>query len=170
MLERAMRERLADELKAAMRAGDKTRLGTIRLIQAAIQKRDLELGEQAFKRAEAAGGEVASGAGKAQASEEEILGVLQKMVKQRQESIALYEKAARPELAQKEQDEIAVIEDFLPKQLDEAGVAAAVDAAIAATGAAGVKDMGKVMAELRAKHAGRMDFGKASAVVKAKLG
>jgi uncharacterized protein YqeY len=165
-----MRERLADELKAAMRAGDKARLGTIRLIQAAIQKRDLELGEQAFKKAEAAGGEVGAGAGKAQANEEEILGVLQKMVKQRQESIGLYEKAGRAELAQKEKDEIAVIEDFLPKQLDEAGVAAAVDAAIAATGAAGVKDMGKVMAELRAKHAGRMDFGKASAVVKAKLG
>jgi uncharacterized protein YqeY len=92
------------------------------------------------------------------------------MIKQRRESIALYEQGGRQELADQERDEIAVIERFLPRQMDEADTRAAIGAAIAATGAAGVKDMGKVMAELRARHAGQMDFGKASALVKGMLG
>ena len=92
------------------------------------------------------------------------------MVKQRQESLKIYEDAGRMDLAEQERGEIAVITGFLPQQMDEAAVAAAIDAAIAATGAAGIKDMGKVVAALKQAHAGQMDFGKASAIVKAKLG
>ena len=140
-------------LKEAMKAGDKPRLGTIRLMQAALKDKDIE----------------ARGAGRGQASADEILGLLQKMIKQRQESADVYDKGGRPELAAGERAEIAVISAFLPKQMDEAEVKAAIAAAIAATGAASMKDMGKVVAELRAKFAGQMDFGKASGLVKAAL-
>jgi uncharacterized protein YqeY len=166
-----MRDRLSEAMKEAMRAGDKARLSTIRLIQAAIQKRDLELGEAAFKKVEASAGEGAdvAGVGKVKASDDEILSVLQKMIKQRQESIAMYDKAGRAELADVEKAEIAVIQAFLPTQLDEAATAAAVAEVIAATGATSVKDLGKVMAELRARYTGQMDFGTASGLAKSRL-
>lgn len=148
-----MREQFTEEMKAAMRAGDKPRLGTIRLIMAALKDKDIE----------------ARGAGRGQATADEILGTLQKMIKQRQESAEVYDKGGRPELAAGERAEIAVISAFLPKQMDETEVKAAIAAAIATTGAASMKDMGKVVAELRARFAGQMDFGKASGLVKAAL-
>jgi uncharacterized protein YqeY len=149
----AMRERFTTEMKEAMKAGDKRKLGTVRLIQAALKDKDIE----------------ARGAGKGQASDDEILALLQKMIKQRQESIAIYEQNNRPELAQQEREEAEVIASFLPKQMDEAETKAAIEAAIAETGAASMKDMGKVVGALRAKYAGRMDFGKASGLVKEML-
>jgi len=145
-----MRERFMTEMKEAMKAGDKRKLGTVRLIQAALKDKDIE----------------ARGAGKGQATDEEILGLLQKMIKQRQESLAIYEQNNRPELAQQEREEAEVIASFLPKQMDDAETRAAIEAAIAETGAASMKDMGKVVAALRGKYAGRMDFAKASALVK----
>jgi uncharacterized protein YqeY len=148
-----MREQFNASLKDAMKAGDKRRVSTVRLITAALKDRDIE----------------ARGAGKEPLSDEDILGLLQKMVKQRQESQKIYEDNGRPELAAQESEEIAIIMSFMPQQLGEAEVGAAIDAAIAATGAAGMKDMGKVMAALKEKFAGRMDFGKASAAIKAKL-
>ncbi len=149
-----MRQQFTEEMKAAMKAGDKPRLGAIRLIIAALKEKDIE----------------ARGAGRTEASPDEILGVLQKMVKQRQESAEVYDKGGRPELAESERAEIAVISSFLPKQMDEAEVKVAIAAAISAVGAASMKDMGKVVAELRGKYAGQMDFGKASGLVKAALG
>lgn len=148
-----LRERFTEDLKTAMKAGDKARLSTIRLIQAALKDKDIE----------------ARGQGKDPVSEDEILALLQKMVKQRQESVAIYEQNDRPELAAQEKGEIEVISSFLPQQLGEAEVDAAIAAAIADTGAASVKDMGKVIAKLRADYAGRMDFGKVSPRVKDKL-
>ena len=148
-----MRERLTTEMKEAMKAGDKRKLATVRLIQAALKDKDIE----------------ARGAGRGQATEEEILGLLQKMIKQRQESVAIYAQAGRQELADQEQAEIAVIQGFLPQQLDETETRAAIEAAIAETGAASMKDMGKVIGALRGKYAGRMDFGRASALVKEML-
>jgi hypothetical protein len=109
-------------------------------------------------------------AGRGEVTDEALLPLLQKLVKQRQESAQLYEKGGRPELAEQETAEIAVIQSFLPQQLSEAEVKAAVAAAIAETGAASLKDMGKVMAALKAKHTGTMDFGAASALIKATLG
>jgi uncharacterized protein YqeY len=148
-----LRERFTDDLKTAMKAGDKRRLGTIRLIQAALKDRDIE----------------ARGQGKEPIGDDEILALLQKMVKQRQESVAIYEQNARPELAAGEREEIEVISSFLPQQLSEADTDAAIVAAIGETGAASVKDMGKVIAKLRADYAGRMDFAKVSPRVKDKL-
>lgn len=145
-----LRERFTADMKEAMKAGDKGRLGAIRLIQAALKDKDIE----------------ARGAGKEPLSDEEILALLQKMVKQRQESIAMYEQGGRAELAQAEKDEVAVISSYLPQQMDEAETKAAIEAAIAETGAASMKDMGKVVGVLRAKYAGRMDFAKASGLVK----
>ena len=145
-----MRQRFTEAMKEALKAGDKTRLSTVRMIQAGLKDKDIE----------------ARGAGKGQASEEEILGLLQKMIKQRQESIAIYDQAGRKELADQEREEVAVIRSFLPQQMDEAETRAAIAAEIAETGAASIKDMGKVIGALRAKYAGRMDFGKASALVK----
>ncbi len=145
-----MRQRFTEAMKEALKGGDKTRLSTVRMIQAALKDKDIE----------------ARGAGKGQASEEEILGLLQKMIKQRQESIAIYDQAGRKELADQEREEVAVIRSFLPQQMDEAETRAAIAAEIAETGATSMKDMGKVIGALRAKYAGRMDFGKASALVK----
>jgi uncharacterized protein YqeY len=148
-----LRERLVDELKAAMKAGDKARVSAVRLIQAALKDKDIE----------------SRGAGRGQASDDEILGVMQKMIKQRQESAAIYAANARPDLAETENGEIAVISSFMPSQLSEAEVAAAIAEAVRETGAASMKDMGKVVAALKARHAGQMDFAKASALVKAAL-
>ena len=145
-----LRERLTTEMKEAMKAGDKRKLGTVRLIQAALKDKDIEL----------------RGAGKGPASDDEILAVMQKMIKQRQESLAIYEQGGRPELAAQEREEAEVIQSFLPKQIEEAEVRAAIEAAIAETGAASMKDMGKVVGALRGKYAGRMDFGRASGLVK----
>ena len=147
-----MRDALNNELKTAMKSGDKRRVETIRLINAAIKDRDID----------------ARGQGKT-VGEQEVLALLQKMIKSRQESIEIYQKAGRQELAQHEAEEVAIIEGFLPKQMGDAEVTAAIDAALAETGAASIKDMGKVVAVLKGKYAGQMDFAKASATVKAKL-
>lgn len=149
-----LRDRFMSDLKEAMKAGEKPRLGTIRLIQAALKDKDIE----------------ARGAGKGPISDDEILQLLQKMVKQRQESAKMYGDGGRPELADQENAEIAIISVYLPKQMDEAEARTAIAAVIAETGAAGVKDMGKVMGELKTRYAGQMDFGKASPLVKQLLG
>jgi uncharacterized protein len=148
-----MREILMTSLKEAMKAGDKQRLGAIRLIQAAVKDKDIE----------------ARGAGKEQSSNDEILALMQKMIKQRQESASIYRANGRPELAETEESEIATIQSFLPKQLGEDEVKAAIASAITETGASGMKDMGKVVALLKEKFSGQMDFGKASGLVKAAL-
>ncbi|MGA0530550.1 GatB/YqeY domain-containing protein [Hansschlegelia sp. KR7-227] len=148
-----MREAINAALKDAMKARDAERVGTLRMVAAAIKDRDIE----------------ARGAGKGKASEDELKQLLAKMIKQRQESAGIYEQNARPELAAKERGEIAVIQSFLPQQMSDAEVAAAIDGAIAETGAASIKDMGKVMSALKGKYAGVMDFSAANGVVKAKL-
>jgi uncharacterized protein YqeY len=150
-----LRGQISDALKDAMRAKEARTVGALRLILAKLKDQDIAARPRG----------VTDGI-----PDEEILQMLQSMIKQRRESIALYEQGGRQELADQERDEIAVIERFLPRQMDEADTRAAIGAAIAATGAAGVKDMGKVMAELRARHAWQMDFGKASALVKGMLG
>ena len=133
-----------------MKSGEKARLSTLRLITAAIKDRELGIG----------------GGAPTEVGDAEIVAILQKMVKQRRESIATYEKAGRQDLADQEKAEIAVIEEYLPKQMGEAEAKAAVAALIAELGAAGPKDMGKVMGALKERFAGTMDFGKASGVVK----
>jgi uncharacterized protein len=148
-----MRERLNSELKTAMKAGEKRRVDTIRMVNAALKDKDIE----------------ARGQGKT-VSEEDILSLLQKLIKSRLESAEIYEKAGRAELAAQEREEIAIIQSFLPQPLSASEVEAAIAAAIAETGAASLKDMGKVVGALKVKYAGRMDIGKASAAVKAKLG
>ena len=149
---------IRDDLKAAlvsaMKSGDKTRTAAIRLIQAALKNRDIEL----------------RGADKAPDDDVVVTEVLQKMIKQRRESIALYEQGGRAELAEVEKGELAVIEGFLPQQMSEAEANAAIDAIVAETGATSVKDMGKVMAVLKERHAGQIDMSKASGLVKARLG
>ncbi len=147
-----LRDTVAARMKEAMKGGDKVRVGALRLIMAALKEREIE----------------ARGAGKIVSRADE-LALLSKMVKARQEAAAIYAKAGRAELAAQESAEIAVINDFLPRQMDEAAVIAAAKAAIAATGAASVKDMGKVVNALKAAHAGQMDFAKASAIVKGLL-
>jgi uncharacterized protein len=149
-----LREKLMDDVKTAMKGGDKTRLSTIRLIQAALKDKDIE----------------ARGQGKGQLTDDDVLALMQKMVKQRQESIAIYTQAGRAELAAGEQAEVDVISSYLPQQMDEAAMKAAIAAAVAETGAASMKDMGKVVALLKTKHAGQMDFAKASQMVKSALG
>ncbi|MFA5119903.1 GatB/YqeY domain-containing protein [Zavarzinia sp.] len=150
-----LRDRLNEALKEAMRAKDMPRVTTIRMILAAIKDRDIA--------ARTDGPDAGVG-------EADIVNVLQKLIKQRRDSIEAYEKGGRPELAAKEQAEIGVIEAFLPKQMDEAETKAAIAAVVAEIGAAGMKDMGKVMAALRERHGGVMDFAKASPLVKAALG
>jgi uncharacterized protein len=149
-----LREAITGAMKEAMKARDQKRLGTVRLIMAALKDRDI------------AGRTEDSRQG---ISDDEILGLLAKMIKSREDSIALYNKGGRPELAAAEEAEIAVIREFMPKPMSEAETAAAIDAAIAATGAAAIKDMGKVMANLKGQFAGKMDFAKVSGAVKAKL-
>ena len=149
-----LRDNLNEALKEAMRARDMTTVGAVRLILAKLKEVDIAARTEASREGVA---------------DDRILSMLQGMIKQRNESVALYEKGNRPELAEKEKAEIAVIERFLPKQMDDAAVAAAVAEAVASTGATTVKDMGGVMAVLKAKYAGQMDFAKASAAVKKAL-
>ena len=152
-----LRDRIGEALKTAMREKDAARLSTLRLINAAIKDRDIA------KRGE--GGDGADDG----VDGDEILQILGKMVKQRHESVRAYEEGGRLELAEQERAEIGVIEDFLPRQLDESETAAAVETAIAETGATSIRDMGKVMGALKAKYAGQMDFGTVGPMVKARL-
>ena len=147
-----IRQKISEETKQAMKSGDKARLSALRMVSSAIKNVDIE--------ARAQGKDV---------TDDALLAVLQRLVKQRQESADLYDKGGRPELAAAERAEIAVIQSYLPAQMSEDEVQAAIRAAIQKTGAASLKDMGKVIAELKASHAGEMDFGKASAAVKAML-
>lgn len=149
-----MRESLNSALKEAMRAKDSVAISTLRLILAALKDRDIAARSKCQN----------DGIG-----EDEILQMLQSMVKQRKESIAMYEKGGRLELAEQEKAEIAIIQRFLPQQMDDAEIQAAVSELIAEMGAEGLKQMGAVMGELRNRFAGRMDFGKASPIVKAAL-
>ena len=150
-----MRERLAAALKDAMKAKQADRLSTLRLINAAIKDREIAM------RGEGEGATV---------GDAEILAILGKMVKQRQESARAYEEGGRLELADKEQGEIRVIEEFLPRQLSPEEVTAAIDAAVARLGATSIRDMGRVMAELKAQYTGQMDFGAVGPRVKERLG
>ena len=146
-----LRSQINDSLKTAMKAREADRLSTLRLINAAIKDRDIAL------RGEGRDGGV---------TEAEILGILGKMVKQRQESARAYEEGGRLELAEQERSEIVIIEDFLPKQLSTEETTTAIDAAIAETGAESIRDMGKVMAVLKGKYTGQMDFGSVGAKIK----
>ena len=149
-----LRDQLNEALKEAMRARDMGAVGTIRLILAKLKEVDIAQRTEANR----------EGVG-----DDRILSMLQGMIKQRNESIQLYEKGNRADLADKEKAEIVVIQRFLPKQMDDAAVEAAVKDAVASAGAKSIKDMGGVMAALKAKYAGQMDFAKASAVVKKTL-
>ena len=148
-----IRDQIKAALTKAMKAGDRPRVGALRLIQSALKNRDIEL------------------RGAERPPEEDLLvtEVLQKMVKQRRESIDMYKKGGRDELAEAEAAEVAVIEAFLPRQMSDEEAAAAIDAAIAETGAESPKDMGRVMAVVKKRHAGRLDMGKASQMAKARL-
>ena len=148
-----MREAISEGYKTAMKARDQRRIATLRSINAAIKDKDI----------------AARGEGKGPLGNDEILVLLQKMVKQREESFAIYMQAGRDDLATVEKEEIDILNEFLPKGLTEAEIEDAIKAAIAKTGAAGGKDMGKVIASLKADYPGRIDFGKASGKVKALL-
>ncbi|MFT5743284.1 MAG: hypothetical protein ACI86S_001351 [Paracoccaceae bacterium] len=150
-----MRERVTTALKVAMKAKEADRLSTLRLISAAIKDREI-----------AARGTSDESA----VSDDDVLGILGKMVKQRHESARAYEEGGRLELAEKELSEIGIIEEFLPRQLDEGESTAAIDAAIAQVGANSIRDMGKVMGILKGKYTGRMDFGRVGPLVKDRLG
>ena len=149
-----LRDKLNEALKDAMRARDMASVGAIRLILAKLKEVDIAARTEANREGVA---------------DDKILSMMQGMIKQRNESIILYEKGNRADLADKEKAEIAVIERFLPKQMDEAAVEAAVKEAVASAGAKSIKDMGGVMAALKARYAGQMDFAKASAAVKKAL-
>ncbi|HUO98942.1 MAG TPA: GatB/YqeY domain-containing protein [Rhizomicrobium sp.] len=149
-----LRDSLNNAVKEAMKARDQKRLGCLRLVQANIKDKDI-----ASRTEESREG----------ISDDEILALFGKLIKSREDSIALYEKGGRPELAAAERDEIAIIREFMPKQMDEAETHAAIAAAIAETGAASLKDMGKVMAALKERYAGKMDFAKVGPAVKARL-
>ena len=148
-----IRDEIKSALVSAMKGGDKPRVATIRLIQSALKNRDIEL------------------RGK-EAGDDDVLvtDVLQKMIKQRRESIEMYKKGNREELAEAEAAEIAVIEDFLPAQMSDEELGDAIDAIVAETGAASIKDMGKVMAAMKERHAGQIDMAKAGAMVRSRLG
>ncbi|MEM1233731.1 MAG: GatB/YqeY domain-containing protein [Pseudomonadota bacterium] len=150
-----LRERLTNGVKDAMKSGEKERLQTLRLVNAALKERDI------VARTEGRGNQV---------GEDEILALLGKMVKQRIESAKVYEEGGRIELAEKERSEIVILQDYLPKQLSEAETEAAIAAAIESTGAASLRDMGQVMAALKAQYTGQLDFGKVGGLVKARLG
>ena len=149
-----LREEINNALKTAMKAQDARHVSTLRLINSALKNADIE----------------ARGAGKPPLADDELLSLLQKMIKQRHESDELYEKGGRAELAQQEREEIAIIAAYLPKQMSEDEAKAAIAQVIKETGAAGMKDMGKVMAALKQGYAGKMDFAKASGLVKGLLG
>jgi uncharacterized protein len=148
-----LRDDINNAVKEAMKARDERKLSTLRMVNSTIKNADIE----------------ARGQGKPPLSDADLLSVLQKMIKQRQEAIELYDKGGRAELAAQERDEIAVISAYLPKQMPEEDVKAAIASVIAETQASGMKDMGKVIGALKAKYAGQMDFGKASALVKSAL-
>ena len=148
-----LRDEINNAVKEAMKAKNERAVSTLRMVNSSLKNADIE----------------ARGAGKQPLGDAEVLGLLQKMIKQRQESIELYQKGGRADLVKQEQEEIAIISGYLPKQMSDDDVKAAISAAIAETGAAGMKDMGKVIGVLRAKFAGQMDFGKASGMVKAAL-
>jgi len=145
-----LRERITEEMKTAMRAGDKDRLGLIRMLQAAIKQREVDE--------------------RITLDDTQTLSVIEKMIKQRKESVTQFEAGGRPELAAKESAEIAVLATYLPAQLDAAALDALIQEAIAATGASSVKDMGKVMGIVKGKAAGRADMGAVGARIKALLG
>ena len=147
-----IRDDINKALTEAQKAKTERTVSTLRMVNSTLKNADIE----------------ARTTGKP-LGDAEVLSILQKMIKQRQESVEMYKKGARPDLVKQEEEEIAVIPAYLPKQMSDAEVSAAIDAAIAETGAAGMKDMGKVIGILRAKYAGQMDFGKASGLVKAKL-
>ncbi len=150
-----LRDRIEEELKLAIRSQDKRRMATLRLISAAIKDRDIQ----------------ARGSGKDDApTEADLQALLMKMIKQRRESAEMYEKGGRPDLAAKEREEIAIIEEFLPRQLTDEEIARAVEEAIAEVEAESLKDIGKVMGALKGRYAGQMDMAKASRMVKEKLG
>ena len=148
-----LRETFSDGLKTSMRAGDAARTSTLRMILARMKDLDI----------------AARPKGVTAIPDDEVLSMLRGMVKSRRESVELYQKGNRPELAAKEEAEIAVIEGFLPQQMNEADLVAAVDAAVAATGAASPKDMGRVMAALKASHGAALDMGRAGPLVRARL-
>ena len=145
-----LRAAINNALKEAMKARDERRVSTLRLVNSALKNADIE----------------ARGQNKGPLGDDELLALLAKMIKQRQESIDLYEKGGRAELAQQERDEIAIIAAYLPKQMSDAEVRTAITQAIADTNASSMKDMGKVIAALKARYAGQMDFGKVSPLVK----
>ena len=148
-----LRDDINNALKEAMKARDERRVSTLRLVNSTLKNADIE----------------ARGQGKGPLTDDELLSLLQKMIKQRQESVELYDKGGRPELAAKEREEIAIIATYLPKQMSEAETQAAIAAVVKELGASSMKDMGKVMAALKERHAGQMDFSKASGAVKALL-
>ncbi len=147
----SLKERITEDMKSAMRSGDKRRLGVIRLLQAAIKQREVD------ERIEAL-------------DDDQVIATLDKMVKQRRESISQYEKAGRTDLAEQEQFEITVLQEYLPAALSEAEIDALIESAIAETGASSIKDMGKVMGKLKPQMQGRADMGAVSARIKARLG
>ncbi len=149
-----LRDDINNALKAAMKAQDQRRVSTLRMVNAAFKNADIE----------------ARGAGKGPLSDDELRAQMQKLIKQRQESAELYDKGGRPELANQEREEIAIITSFLPKQMSEDEIKAAIAAAVEETGDASMKDMGKVMAALKARYTGKMDFAKAGGLVKGQLG
>ncbi len=148
-----LRDDINNAVKEAMKAKDERKLSTLRMVNSTIKNADIE----------------ARGQGKPPLSDGDVLSLLQKMIKQRQESVELYDKGGRAELAAQEREEIAVISAYLPQQMSEDEVKAAIAATIAEIGAAGIKDMGKVIGALKAAYAGQMDFGKASGLVKSAL-
>ena len=148
-----LRDDINKALTEAMKAKNERAVSTLRMVNSTIKNADIE----------------ARGQGKPPLSDGDLLGVLQKMIKQRQEAVELYDKGGRAELANQEREEIAIISSYLPKQMSEDDVKQAISAVIAETGAAGIKDMGKVIGVLKAKYAGQMDFAKASGLVKAAL-
>jgi uncharacterized protein YqeY len=148
-----LRDDINASLKDAMKSGDKRRVSTLRLVNSAVQNADIE----------------ARGQGKPALSDEDLLGLLQKMIKQRQESIELYDKGGRADLVAQEREDIGIISAYLPQQMSDEEAKAAIAAVVGEIGAQGMKDMGKVMAALKQRHAGRMDFGKASPIVKGLL-
>ena len=149
-----LRDDINNALKGAMKAQDARRVSTLRMVNAAFKNADIE----------------ARGAGKGPLGDDELRAQLQKLIKQRQESAELYDKGGRPELAGQERDEIAMITAFLPKQMSDDEIKAAVAAVVTETGAASLKDMGRVMAALKERYAGTMDFAKAGGLVKGQLG
>jgi len=150
-----LRDRIKEAMKTAMKAKDEIGLAATRLILAALKDRDI----------------AARSKGNTDGiSDDEVLGMLQSMIKQRRDSIEMYEKGGRPELAEREASEIDVIETFLPEQMSEEATNTAIDAVMKEMEATSMKDMGRVMAALKERHAGSMDFGKASGLVKARLG